>query len=61
MKKVRVGRKNTTWYVFTNHTPVWKHDGDQRYYDKVYAQNLPTEEVAEKIAGIIQEEIDKQS
>jgi hypothetical protein len=48
------------WYVFTNHTPVWKHDGDQRYYDKVYAQNLPTEEVAEKIAGIIQEEIDKQ-
>ena len=60
MKKVRVGRKNTMWYVFTNHTPVWKHDGDQRYYDKVYAQNLPTEEVAEKIAGIIQEEIDKQ-
>jgi hypothetical protein len=52
----RVGTSGSTWYVFTNHTPVWKHDGDQRYYDKVYAQNIPSEEVANKIAFILQAE-----
>jgi hypothetical protein len=64
MKKELVFRVGTsvrkwsdpTWYVFTNHTPAHKTDKDDRYYDKVWAQHLPSEEVANKIAFILQTE-----
>jgi hypothetical protein len=42
--------------VFTNHTPGHKTDKDNRYYDKVWANYLPSEEVANKIAFILQAE-----
>jgi hypothetical protein len=62
MKKELVFRVGTsvrkwsdpTWYVFTNHTPA--HNPPDRSYDKVWAQHLPSEEVANKIAFILQTE-----
>lgn len=47
------------WYVFSNHTPAHKTDIDQRYYDRIWAKGLPTEEVATKIASTLQEEFER--
>ena len=53
----RVGTSGSTWYVFTNHTPSHKTNKDSRYYDKTWAQHLPSEEAANKIAFILQTEL----
>jgi|LakMenEpi03Aug12_release.lakeMendotaPanAssembly.Ray.scaffolds.fasta_scaffold1386181_1 hypothetical protein len=54
----KVGTEDSKWYVFTDHTP---EDGVpseyQRYYHKIWAQHLPSEEFANKIAFILQTEL----